>query len=81
MHQGRMVHFGLCKGSADLIGFHIGTGRFIAIELKTATGRASREQRAFIDLVNRSGGAAIIARSVEETEEFVEKVRKGCRLC
>lgn len=77
MNQGRMVHFGLCKGSADLIGFHVGTGRFIAMELKTVTGRASREQTAFIQLVNRSGGAAQIIRSTEEAELFIARVRKN----
>lgn len=75
MNGGRMVHFGLCVGSSDLIGVHK-SGRFIAMELKTATGRASRQQADFINLINSMGGAAALIRSVKEAEVFVESVRK-----
>lgn len=57
--------FGLCKGGSDLIG--IGPdGAFIAVEVKTKTGRASKEQLAFIEGVKRAGGRAGIARSEQE---------------
>jgi hypothetical protein len=57
--------FGLCIGSSDLVGL-TPTGRFFAIEVKTATGRASKEQIIFIDRINKQGGIAGIARSSAE---------------
>lgn len=72
--QGRPVQFGLCKGSSDLIGLrsitigpeHVGQqlAVFAAIEVKSATGRATTEQQAFIDTVAGMGGLAGVARSV-----------------
>lgn len=62
----RMVPCGLCKGSSDIIGIHHGSGRLIAIEVKTAKGRPTKEQEAFIEAINRAGGIAGIARSPED---------------
>lgn len=62
----RMVPCGLCKGSADLIGIHKATGRLLAVEVKTAKGRPTKEQTAFLHAVANAGGIAGIARSVEE---------------
>ena len=74
--QGRTVQFGLCKGSSDLIGLrsitigpeHLGQrlAVFAAIEVKSATGRATPEQVAFIDTVAGMGGIAGVARSVSD---------------
>jgi hypothetical protein len=74
--QGRPVSFGLCKGSSDLIGFrtitigpeHVGQqlAVFAAVEVKSQRGRATPEQKAFIDLVQGMGGFAGIAHSVED---------------
>lgn len=64
------IPYGLCVGSADLIGVSP-CGRFLAVEVKTATGRVSKEQQIFIDAVRRSGGIAGIARSIEEALELV----------
>lgn len=61
----RMVPYGLCVGGADLLGV-APDGRFLAVEVKTATGRVSKEQKRFIDAVNRAGGLAGVARSVED---------------
>lgn len=61
---------GLCVGSADLIGIAPG-GRFLAIEVKTSTGRPSKEQTRFIAAVARAGGVAGIARSVDEALSFL----------
>ncbi len=52
------------EGVSDLIGFK--AGRFVAIEVKSASGRVRPEQQAFINLVRASGGLAGVARSVEE---------------
>lgn len=63
--NGRIVSFGLCKGSSDIIGIAPG-GIFIAIECKTANGRIRPEQQTFIDNIRRMGGRAGVARSAEE---------------
>lgn len=58
-----MIPVGLCVGSSDIIGIHHGSGRFLAVEVKTQRGRVSKEQLAFIDAINKAGGIAGIARS------------------
>lgn len=66
-----MVACGLCKGSSDVIGI-TPSGRFMAVEVKTASGRASDEQVNFIARVNEAGGVAGIARSPEEALQLLE---------
>lgn len=61
-----MIPCGLAVGSCDLIGIQAGTGRFFGIEVKTKTGRASKEQVNFMEQVNKMGGLAGIARTPEE---------------
>lgn len=63
--NGRPISFGLCKGSSDIIGI-CPDGGFLAVEVKTQTGRASPAQLAFIHAVQRRGGRAGIARSGAE---------------
>ena len=73
---GRLVTFGLAKGSADLIGWRtititpemVGTrlAVFLSIEVKTATGRLRPEQQQWIHAVHAAGGLAGIARSVPD---------------
>lgn len=55
-------------GSSDLIGF-TADGKFLAIEVKTETGRVSLEQQRFIDLVNKNGGVAFVARSIQDVRD------------
>lgn len=74
--RGRHVRYGLCPGSADLIGWvpyrilpeHVGqtVARFTAVEVKAATGRATPAQTAFLAAVRRAGGVAFVARSEED---------------
>lgn len=74
--HGRPVQFGLCKGSADLIGWRTVTitpdmvgqqvAVFTSIEVKTPTGRISPEQHAWNAAVSSAGGIAGIARSVPD---------------
>lgn len=73
---GRLVRFGLCKGSSDLIGFRptvitpemVGktVAIFTAIEVKTPTGKPTPEQLHFLQRVKDLGGIAGIARSVDD---------------
>lgn len=79
--NGRPVQFGLCKGSADLIGWKrvtitpemVGTTHavFLSIEVKTATGRLRPEQQQWLDAVQAAGGIAGVARSVEDAEALL----------
>ena len=76
--HGRPVSFGLCKGSADLIGWTtrtvtqdmVGTqvAVFTSIEVKTPTGRVKPEQQQWLDAVQAAGGIAGVARSVEDAQ-------------
>lgn len=59
------IRFGLAVGSSDLIGIDPG-GRFLAVEIKTPTGKATPEQLRFIEAVRARGGIAGIARSPAE---------------
>ena len=61
----RMFTTGLVKGGSDIIGI-APDGRFLAVEVKTARGRVSPEQQRFIDAVNKAGGIAGVARSVQD---------------
>ncbi len=63
--DGRKMRTGLCVGSSDLIGF-TKDGRFLAIEVKTSSGRLTKPQQHFLDAVNAAGGVGICARSVDD---------------
>jgi hypothetical protein len=45
---------------------------FTAVEVKTATGRATREQQAFVQHVQAAGGYAGIVRSVDDAKKLLE---------
>lgn len=68
----RMITFGLAVGSSDIVGI-APNGRFLAIEVKTSTGRATKEQLRFIEAVNNAGGIAGIARSVEDALNLIRR--------
>jgi hypothetical protein len=68
--HGRLIRFGV-PGMADIIGLLRPSGRFLAIEVKTLTGRQSDQQRAFQRMVEAAGGIYILARSVDEAVEAV----------
>ncbi len=74
--HGRPVSFGLCKGSADLIGWRTVTvtpemvgqqvAVFTSIEVKAASGRLRPEQQQWLDAVQAAGGIGGVARSVAD---------------
>jgi hypothetical protein len=78
---GRLVTFGLAKGSADLIGWRTVTitpemvgqqvAVFTSIEVKTPNGRVRPEQQAWLRVVQGAGGFAGIARSVPDALQIV----------
>ncbi len=81
IRNGRPLHAGLCVGSSDLIGYHsmvVGPEQvgqrlavFAAVEVKSATGRPSKEQQQFLNHISTVGGKAGIARSVEDAQALL----------
>jgi hypothetical protein len=77
----RPVQFGLCKGSADLIGWKQVTitpdmvgqqmAVFASIEVKTPTGRLTPDQSNWLSVVQAAGGVAGVARSVEDAQQIL----------
>lgn len=79
----RRVRAGLCApGSSDLIGFKkvkitqdmVGKkiAQIVCIEVKTEKGRASPEQKDFIQFILDNGGYAGIAKSPEDARKIIE---------
>jgi hypothetical protein len=63
--RGYKVRFGVGgPGGADLIGLYL--GRFLAVEIKTPTGRQSEEQKTFQRLVEKNNGIYVVLRSVDD---------------
>ena len=60
------VHGGMYQsaGVPDIVGVH--DGRFFAIEVKTATGKATKLQELVLRRIIKAGGRAGVARGVEE---------------
>lgn len=64
--DGRPVHAGLPVGFSDLFGHRKGDARAFYLEVKTPTGRATPQQLAFIQAMDRRGAIAAVVRSVDE---------------
>ena len=81
---GRLVTFGLAKGSADLIGWRTITitqamvgsrlAVFTSIEVKVPKGRVSPTQQAWLEAVHHAGGIAGIARSVTDAQALLSNL-------
>jgi hypothetical protein len=71
--NGRWVSFGVGQpGGSDLIGWHNGTGRFVAFEVKMPGKKAKPEQRNFIAQVIAAGGIAGVIYSPEDMKSLVD---------
>ena len=76
IRNARPLHAGLCKGSPDLVGWQPVTitadmvGRTVAVftglEVKSATGKPTPEQRTFLAQLGGAGGVAAVVRSPDE---------------
>lgn len=62
---GRRVRFGV-PGQADIQGLLAPSGRALYIEVKSAKGRQSQQQRRFETMITKHGGLYILARSVQD---------------
>ena len=73
VRQARPLHAGLCVGSSDLIGYRQvdGVAQFVALEVKSATGRPTAQQVQFLDHITSAGGCAGIVRSVEDAQSLL----------
>lgn len=69
--DGRPVKTGLPKGFSDLFGHRLADCRAFYLEVKTAKGRPSPEQLAFIAAMKKRGAIAAIVRSVEDARLVV----------
>jgi len=68
--RGDYIRYGVCNpGGSDLIGW-TKTGRFLAIEVKTESGRLTEAQERFLEAVNKFGGVGICAKSLKDIEHI-----------
>lgn len=63
--KARSIHS--LNGTSDVLGV-LPDGKFLAIEVKSRTGRATDDQNRFMKMINAMGGVAFIARSIEDVE-------------
>ena len=70
------LRFGLGVGGADLVGVLRPNGRAFALEVKTATGRMSREQVAWHRAWTDAGGFVACVRSVNEALMALEEAAR-----
>ena len=70
------------NGVSDILGILPG-GRLLAVEVKTNRGRVSPLQQLFLDAINRKGGLAFVARSVDEVRMEVDNAirDRGLQSC
>ena len=79
----RLVRYGLCKGSSDIIGIRPVRitpemvneiiGQFVAVEVKVPGKRATDDQQQFLQAVRGHGGLAGVAHSEEEVADLLAR--------
>lgn len=85
------ITYGLGADSGDLIGAEqltvtsnmVGTtvAIFLSVETKTATGSVRPGQKLWLEFINKFGGRAIIARSLEDAEkQLLTTPRHSCHI-
>ena len=72
----RFIRYGVGgKGGSDLLGISY-SGKFLAVEVKTAKGKPTNDQLNFINVVKSKNGIAFIARSAEEALQLLNEQEK-----
>lgn len=81
LENGRVITSGLCKGSADLIGWQTVTitpemigqqiAVFLSVEVKGEKTRVTPEQTNWAAVVKKCGGKSVVARSLQEAESVL----------
>jgi hypothetical protein len=69
--DGRPVKSGLPVGFSDIFGYTLQARPFF-LEIKTDTGRVSKEQEAFLSAMRQRGAIAGVARSVEQAVSMLK---------
>lgn len=67
MINGRMVRFNP-PGTPDIVGLIAPEGRFVGIEVKTATGKQRPEQVTMQRVIEGWGGVYCLARSIDDVD-------------
>jgi len=70
---GRYIRANTQRGQSDIQGMLKG-GRVIALEVKSATGRATPEQWAYLKMIRENGGIGEVVRSVDDVMRILEAV-------
>lgn len=83
--RGEYVTYGLCEGSSDLVGWvsievtpeMLGKkiAVFVACEVKQPGKKPTDKQAAFLSAIRSAGGIAVVATSVEEAIDAVQRQR------
>lgn len=72
------VRFSGLRGVSDILGI-LPDGRFLAVECKSAKGKTSEHQDAFLDQIAANGGVACVVRSVEELAEDLRVAARSAK--
>lgn len=59
-------------GTSDILAILPPQGRFLAIEVKTPSGRLTADQRAFLEGVRRCGGVAMVVRDLKVLQSVLD---------
>ncbi len=73
-YDGRHFETGLPKGFSDLFGFRHSDGKIFFIEVKTPSGRLSKDQKHFLEQMQNYGAIAGVARSVDDAIKMIREV-------
>lgn len=77
--EGMLIRYGL-KGSADISGIMLGSGKRLEIEVKTGRAVQQTNQINFQRMIISFGGLYLVARSVEDALRFVKSMAADCKL-
>lgn len=64
----QMIQAGLCKGSADIVGFQRPHGRIISIEVKAEGDTVKKDQEVWKRVVQSFGGLACVAWTMDDVD-------------
>lgn len=71
--KGHFIRYGVASpGGSDLIGY-TRRGQFLAIEVKYGRTAVTSEQRRFVESVRAAGGVGVIAYTIEDVLEALER--------
>ena len=69
---GRYIRANTQRGQSDIQGTLKGSGKTIALEVKSATGRATPEQLQYLQTIRSAGGIGEVVRSVDDVIRILE---------